>query len=75
MYMSTNPLNDPKYWRQRADATRAKAALLAEERAKEKLMRVVHEYERLAERAEQWLMAQKEKPSELWLSSDTARER
>lgn len=72
--MNANPLNDPKHWRKRADATRAKADALADQAARQKLLRVVHEYERLAERAEQWLTAQKSRPSELWLSDTTARD-
>jgi len=37
-------------------------------------LRVADEYERLAQRAEQWLTAQKDRPSEQWLLSDAARE-
>ncbi len=72
--MSANPLNDPKHWRKRADATRVKADLLADQAARQKLLRVADEYERLALRAEQWLTTQKSRPSELWLLSDTARD-
>ena len=72
--MNPNPLHDPKHSRKRADATRAKADVLADQAARQKLMRVVHEYERLAERAEQWLIAQKDRPSERWLRSDGARD-
>jgi len=74
MEMNANPLHDPKHWRKRADATRAKAAAQADERARQKLLRVAEEYERLAQRAEQWLTAQKDRPSELWLLSNRARE-
>jgi hypothetical protein len=72
--MNANPLNDPKHWRKRADATRAKADVLADQGAKQKLLRVALEYERLAQRAEQWLTAQKDRPSESWLLADTARD-
>ena len=72
--MNTNPLNDPKHWRKRADATRIKADLLADQAARQKLLRVADEYERLAQRAEQWLTTQKSRPSELWLLADTARD-
>jgi hypothetical protein len=64
-----SPLHDPKLWQQRAEATRAKAQLLANEGVRQKLLRVAEEYERLARRAEQWLTDQSKKPSELWLLS------
>lgn len=70
--MSANPLYDPKHWRKRADATRAKADVLADQVARQKLLRVADEYERLAQRAEQWLMTQKSRPSESWLLADRA---
>lgn len=72
--MNANPLTDPKHWRKRADATRAKADVLADQSARQKLLRVADEYERLARRAEQLLTAQKSRPSELWLLSDSARD-
>ena len=50
--MNANPLHDPKHWRKRADATRAKADLLADQAARQKLLRVALEYEQLAQRAE-----------------------
>ena len=71
--MNANPLNDPKHWQKRAEATRAKAELISDERSRQKLLRVVQEYEQLARRAEQWLTRQKDRPSEQWLLSDTAR--
>ena len=70
--MNANPLNDPKHWQKRAEATRAKAELISDERSRQKLLRVVQEYEQLARRAEQWLTRQKDRPSEQWLLSDTA---
>ena len=67
-----NPFHDPKHWQKRAEATRAKAQVLADEGVRQRLLRVAQEYERLAQRAEQWLTAQgEEKPSELWLLSKT----
>jgi hypothetical protein len=72
--MNANPLHDPKHWRKRADATRAKADLLADQAARQKLLRVALEYEQLAQRAEQWLMAQKDRPTERWLLSDGVRD-
>ena len=72
-YMNTNPLYDPKHWRKRADATRAKAGVLTDDGARQKLLRVAEEYDRLAQRAEQWVTAQKDRPSELWLIPDTPR--
>jgi hypothetical protein len=66
---ANSPLHDPTHWHKRAEATRAKAELLAEGGARQKLLRVAGEYERLAQRAEQWLMVQKDKPSELSLLS------
>ena len=72
--MNANPLNDPKHWQKRADATRAKADLLADQSARHKLLRVALEYDRLAERAEQQLVAQKGRPTESWLVAGTRRD-
>jgi len=72
--MSTNPLHDPKHWRKRADATRAKADLMADTAARQKLLRVAEEYGRLAQHAEQWLSAQKDRPKETWLLAERARD-
>jgi hypothetical protein len=67
-----NPFHDPKHWQKRAEATRAKAQVLADDGVRQRLLRVAQEYERLAQRAELWLTAQREeKPSELWLLSKT----
>lgn len=65
-----NAFYDPKHWHKRAEATRAKAQVLSDEGVRRKLLRVAEEYERLARRAEQWLTAQRDKPSELWLIPD-----
>jgi hypothetical protein len=58
-----NPIHDPKHWQKRADATRAKAQQLTDDGARQRLLRVADEYDRLAERAERSLTAAD--PSEL----------
>ena len=45
-------LNDPKYWRDRAEKTRAIAEQCWKDGEKERVLRVAHEYERLALAAE-----------------------
>jgi hypothetical protein len=56
---------DPKHWRARAEATRAKADRFYRPEEKLRMLRVAAEYDRLAERAaelqraEQWLDAKK----------------
>jgi hypothetical protein len=67
---ATNPFYDPKHWRKRAEATRVKAQALADDGVRQRLLRVAEEYERLAQRAEQWLTVQTDKPPELWLLSE-----
>ena len=57
-----NPLYDPEHWQKRAEVTRAKAQVFADEGARQKLLRVAEEYERLAQRAEEWLTVQRDKP-------------
>jgi len=48
-------LKNPKHWRDRAEATRAKAeSLWRDDALKQKLLRVAAEYDQLAERAAQW---------------------
>jgi hypothetical protein len=42
---------DPAYWRQRAEEIRATAQKLADADAKETLLKIADDYERLAERA------------------------
>ena len=48
-------LKNPKYWRDRAEQTRAKAeSLWRDETQRQRLLRVAAEYDQLAERAAQW---------------------
>jgi hypothetical protein len=49
----------PEYWRERAQRTRAKAEICRDRNMRDKLLRVVGEYERLARRAEQWHTVEK----------------
>ena len=49
----------PEYWRERAERTRAKAEICRDRNMRDKLLRVVGEYERLARRAEQWHTVEK----------------
>ena len=46
-------LLNPKHWRDRVDETLAKAELAAPQ-VRDRLFKVAQEYQRLAERAEQW---------------------
>jgi hypothetical protein len=58
IYMNTkNPLYDPSLWRKRAAQTRAKADIFAQPHAKERMLKIAEEYDRLAKHAEQWHMA------------------
>jgi hypothetical protein len=45
--------NDAEHWRQRAKEARAMAESLNDPQSKEAMLRIAHDYERLAERAEQ----------------------
>ena len=52
-----DPIKQPKYWRDRAEATRAKAKQFRYGGALRdvyRLMRVAEEYEKLADRCEEW---------------------
>ena len=44
-------LNNPKYWRDRAEKTRAIAEQCWNDEEKQRMLRIAHEYERLAELA------------------------
>ena len=44
-------LNNPKYWRDRAEKTRAIAEQCWKDEEKERMLRIAHEYERLADLA------------------------
>lgn len=46
-------INDPAHWRAKAVEMRNLAADVTDENARHSMMRVAHEYERLAERAQQ----------------------
>jgi hypothetical protein len=50
-----DPIKQPKYWRDRAEATRAKAKQLGyASREMYRLLRVAEEYDKLADRAAEW---------------------
>jgi hypothetical protein len=51
--MPASFINDPEHWRQRAEQMRALAGEVNDEQAKETMLRIAKDYERLAERAEQ----------------------
>ncbi|KRR04422.1 hypothetical protein CQ12_38765 [Bradyrhizobium jicamae] len=48
-----DPIKEPKYWRDRAEATRAKAKRYYDVRQVRRMLRVAEEYEKIADRAEQ----------------------
>ena len=51
-------MKNPRFWRDRAEETRAKAeGFRLAESDKQRLLKVAAEYERLAARAEQWRTA------------------
>lgn len=53
-----DPMKNPSLWRDRAQQTRAKAdGYLIGESEKRKLLKIAAEYDRLADRAEQWRAA------------------
>ena len=53
--MLDSTLLDPKYWRQRAEETRSKAKRIRrDDPRKQQFLHVADEYERVAERQEQW---------------------
>ena len=52
-----DPARDPNHWRERADQTRATADRYLDVRTKLRLLKVAKEYDRLAERAQQWQTA------------------
>ena len=51
--MRTSSINDPKHWRDRADQMRALADQTSEADAKEIMLRVAADYDKLAGRAGQ----------------------
>jgi hypothetical protein len=50
-------LQDPNHWRERAEVTRTYAESYAYRKSRDRLLEIAEEYERLAERAEQWQSA------------------
>jgi len=55
-----NPMYDPNHWRQRAKHAQAKADQISwDANLKRKLLRTTEEYDRLAQRAEQWRSTEK----------------
>jgi hypothetical protein len=60
-----DPVKQPKYWRARARATRAKAKQLCHDpREMCRMMRVAEEYEKLADRYAKWQGQPPEDPRE-----------
>jgi len=49
--MTYTYLNNAKHWRDRAEETRAKADLCWQEEAKQRMLRIAFEYDRLADHA------------------------
>ncbi|KRR06471.1 hypothetical protein CQ12_16725 [Bradyrhizobium jicamae] len=58
------PSYGPKHWRQRAEATRTKAESLDCLKSRDRLIRVAEEYDRLARRAEEWLILRDDRDAE-----------
>jgi hypothetical protein len=53
--MPASLINDPEHWRDRAREKRELAERLRNEQAKQTMLRIANDYERLAERAEERL--------------------
>jgi hypothetical protein len=51
--MPASLVNDPEHWRDRAREKRTLAGRLRNEQAKQTVLRIANDYERLAERAEE----------------------
>jgi hypothetical protein len=47
------PINDPKHWRKRVEEARTLAHKIADKKGKARMLRLVKQYEKLAEKAEQ----------------------
>ena len=45
-------LNDPRHWRERAEEARTRADQIGDPKSKNAMLRIAHDYELLAERAE-----------------------
>jgi predicted Rossmann-fold nucleotide-binding protein len=55
--MAKVPINDPKYWRERAEGARSLADEMTNPDAKRRMLRIADDCEELARRAEQRLKA------------------
>jgi hypothetical protein len=53
--MPASFINDPEHWRDRAREKRALSERLRNEQAKQTMLRIANDYERLAQRAEERL--------------------
>jgi hypothetical protein len=49
-----DPLKDPKYWRDRAEATRTLAKRYYDVGQIRRMLRVAEEYDKIADRAAEW---------------------
>jgi len=49
------PINDPKYWRDRAEEARTHAEHLSDPESRRRMLRIAKDYEELARRAERRL--------------------
>ena len=56
--MAKIPINDPKHWRERAEEARAHAEQISDEIARKTMLKIVEDYEKLAQRAENRLRQQ-----------------
>jgi molecular chaperone GrpE (heat shock protein) len=53
--MAKVPIHDPKHWRERAEEARTLADQISDPVARETMLRIAEDYEKLARRAEQRL--------------------
>jgi hypothetical protein len=51
------PINDPRHWRERAEKARAHAEQMSDPEARQTMLEIAEDYEKLARRAEQRLKA------------------
>jgi hypothetical protein len=51
--MSASHINDSKHWRERADEARANALQINDPDARQMMLRIASDYDKLAKRAEQ----------------------
>src|SRR5262245_43472562 len=58
--MAKVPINDPKYWRKRAEQARTAAGELTDPDSKRRMLRMANDYEKLARRAELRLKRQQQ---------------